>query len=112
MYARVRHAIGTNTAVEPYCVEMLSLFDRVTNFAHTGNRNVLMHGLMRSTWLSLGILETGYPSLWPGIERSAGERVNIAPLFWPCDDDGRPLMSSSRALELVYGPQQSEVSLA
>lgn len=110
MYARVRHAINTNTVVEPYWVEILSLFDRVTNFAHTGNPNVLMRGLMRSTWLSLGILETGYPSLWPGIERPVGSSLVVRSLLWPCDDEGRPRMSSLNAQEIVYGPRHAEVS--
>lgn len=111
LYVQVREAIASGTEVDPYVIEVLAQLDRVTNFAHTGNPAVLTHGLMKRTWLSLGLLETGYPSLWPGVERTAGEFIGINPVAWPCDDDGRPRMASLRAQTLVYGPKHAEVSI-
>ncbi|KAI0054429.1 hypothetical protein BV25DRAFT_1948613, partial [Artomyces pyxidatus] len=79
MYKSVRTSKGP---VDPYTVELLSQLDRVINFAHTGSPAVFVHGLMKKTWLSLGILEHGYPSLWAGAIRQNGRFERVNPVYW------------------------------
>ncbi|KAI0054253.1 hypothetical protein BV25DRAFT_1961823, partial [Artomyces pyxidatus] len=102
MYKSVRTSKGP---VDPYTVELLSQLDRVINFAHTGSPAVFVHGLMKKTWLSLGILEHGYPSLWAGAIRQNGRFERVNPVYWPTDDKGNPLMASLRAQQHTFGKE-------
>ncbi|KAI0056697.1 hypothetical protein BV25DRAFT_1842115 [Artomyces pyxidatus] len=99
IYAEVR---GAKEPVNPYTVEVLSMLDRTINFAHTGNAAVFV-GVMKRAWLSLGVLEHGYPSLWPGVKRQHGRFLGVNALFWPTNDKGQPLMASYRAQLLTFG---------
>lgn len=110
MYEQVRTAYLAGTRVNPYVVDMLSQFDRVINFAHTGSPKVLMRGPMNHTWLSLGILANGYPSLFLGCQIASGTFLGIIPASWPVDDRNRPLISSARAQELKFGKKHFMVS--
>ncbi|KAI9456721.1 hypothetical protein HD554DRAFT_2177974 [Boletus coccyginus] len=93
--------------VKPYIVELVAMLERVLNFAHTGNAQVLVRGLMDRAWLSLGCLIDGCPCVsddFIGHQSLGTNRIVYHTSHWPVDPSTHlPLMASKRVLELTYG---------
>lgn len=100
-------------SIDPHLIEMVSLFERALNFAHTGAARVLQRSLMDHTFLSLGVIFDGFPSLSndfvPHYALNRGS-LKLCADHWPLErESGRPLTSSQRVQTLTYGTHHYEV---
>ncbi|KAF8422582.1 hypothetical protein L210DRAFT_931249 [Boletus edulis BED1] len=90
-----------------YVIEMVAMLERVLNFGHTGNAQVLVKRLMDRAWLSLGLLMDGFPCISPDFiayETLGTKTVIPVKNKWPVDPcTRRPLTASKRVQQLTYG---------
>lgn len=109
----VLHKLQAEEDIDPHLIEMVSLFERVLNFAHTGAAHVLQKSLMDRTFLSLGIIFDGFPSLSDKIVSHDALRqgsLKLCPTQWPLErESGKPLTSSRQVQILTYGTQHYKV---
>ncbi len=93
----------------PYMVELLSMLERALNYGHTGSTRVLSRQLMDYTWISLGCVYDGFPTLsrkLVAFEHLTDRRFLIPEASWPRDRaTRRPLTSTRGVLEKTYGPE-------
>lgn len=91
----------------PIYVEVISVLERLLNYNYTGAAKVLPRRIMMELWPLRGIMDTGFPVLWPGFipgGASYGRPPLIDMRMWPVDDvTHRPLVSSRRTQEITYG---------
>ncbi|KAG2146603.1 uncharacterized protein EDB93DRAFT_1250884 [Suillus bovinus] len=98
--------------IDPCIIEFTSMVERALNFSHTGNARVLCRRLMDRSWISLGIIHDGLPSISDAFvaygSLNTGKLV-IRQELWPVDQDTRrPLTSSRRTQELTYSKEYYE----
>ncbi|KAI5987134.1 hypothetical protein EDC04DRAFT_2614925 [Pisolithus marmoratus] len=105
--------LNASKIMDPCMIEFVSMLECMLNYAHTGNAAVLCKKLMDHAWLSLGLIQDGFPclsntflahgSLWSGqiIMRSNSWPVELA---MHC-----PLTSSKRCQELTYGQDHYKI---
>ncbi|KAI6009799.1 hypothetical protein EDC04DRAFT_2610529 [Pisolithus marmoratus] len=74
--------------LDPCMIEFVSMLEHMLNYTHTGNAAVLCKKLMDRAWLSLGLIQDGWP-------------VELA--------THRPLTSSKRCQELTYGQDHYKI---
>ena len=96
-------------------VELVTCFERLLCYCHTGNAAVLATSLMHPLGLSRGILKDGSPVLMPSFEqRSIIDAVKtgfkIDPERWPVKK-GYPAVASKRCQELTYNEKHFQVSI-
>ena len=112
---RVQTIINTpGKCVSPYVIEIVAMLERVLNFAHTGNAQVLVKKLMDPAWLSLGCLLDGFPCISPNfVEHQSLGTNSVLPVItkWPINNQThRALTASKRVQQLTYGDVHYEVS--
>jgi hypothetical protein len=92
------------------------MLERTLNYAHTGNAKVLCTKLMDRSWLSLGLLNDGFPSISDAFIAHGALTTGSLILRcanWPVDSTTRtPLTSSRRSQQLTYGNAHYEVNLS
>ncbi|KAI0360240.1 hypothetical protein OH77DRAFT_1444810 [Trametes cingulata] len=106
--ANSQAAVSTPRMPNPIYVEAISVLERLLNYNYTGAAKVLPRRLMMELWPLRGILETGFPALWPGLVPGSGPSYGRPPFInmslWPVDEEThRPLVSSRRTQEITYG---------
>ncbi|KAI6037651.1 hypothetical protein EDC04DRAFT_2604567 [Pisolithus marmoratus] len=105
-----------DVAIDPHVIEMISVFERVLNYAHTGAARVLTRALMDRTWTSLGLMFDGFPCVWGCfVNHDELEKKNIRVYSkqWPIDEfTQRPMSSSRHVQELTYGNKHYESYIA
>ncbi|KAH9848943.1 hypothetical protein C2E23DRAFT_738394, partial [Lenzites betulinus] len=98
---------STPSMPNPIYVEAISVLERLLNYNYTGAAKVLPRRLMMELWPLRGIMDTGFPVLWPGFipgGSSYGRPPSIDMRMWPVDElTHRPLVSSRRTQEITYG---------
>ncbi|KAG6369980.1 hypothetical protein JVT61DRAFT_12616 [Boletus reticuloceps] len=115
-WSKLEPTLDKDAIIEPYLIEMISMFERALNYGHTGAARVLTRTLMDRTWLSLGLIFDGFPSL-SGRFISHGDlaekSIKLYARHWPMDmQTNRPKTSSRRAQELTYGNDHYEAYIA
>lgn len=96
-----------------YFLELLSICERLTAFAYTGNARVLLSALGKTLWFGRALQDGLYPCFNPSVVKfvEAGGSVAIDHRHWPTDASGRsPLRSSERCHECTYGAMFTRVS--
>ncbi|KAG9309436.1 hypothetical protein JVU11DRAFT_10690 [Chiua virens] len=93
--------------VPPFVIESVAMLERTLNFAHTGNAQVLCRGLMGPAFLSLGIVNDGFPCISDNFichgSMAMGKLVVVID-GWPVDKKTRrPLTASRRVQQLTFG---------
>ena len=91
---------------KPHYIEFLACLERLLNFAYTGNAQVLPTRLMREIWAGRGIVDQGFPFLWPGLTWNTDRRYPLAITLqrWPVHPaTERPLTASKCAQVITYG---------
>ncbi|KAG6379794.1 hypothetical protein JVT61DRAFT_10339 [Boletus reticuloceps] len=111
-WSKLESTLEEDVIIEPYLIEMILMFEWALNYGHTGTARVLTHTLMDRTWLSLGLIFDGLPSL-SGRFISHGDlaekSIKLYTRHWPMDmQTNRPKTSSCRAQELMYGNSHYE----
>ncbi|KIN94304.1 hypothetical protein M404DRAFT_940888 [Pisolithus tinctorius Marx 270] len=98
--------------MDPSFVEMMSMLERILNYAHTGSAQVLIRGLMDRVWLSLGVIHDGLPAIsssFISYGSLTADSVAIRSEDWPVDRaTRRPMTSSRRVQQLTYGEDHYE----
>ena len=91
---------------KPHYIEFLACLERLLNFGYTGNAQVLPTRLMREIWAGRGIVDQGFPFLWPGLTWNADRTYPLAISLqrWPVHPaTERPLTASKCAQVITYG---------
>ncbi|KAI0323783.1 hypothetical protein GY45DRAFT_1264031, partial [Cubamyces sp. BRFM 1775] len=91
---------------KPHYIEFLACLERLLNFGYTGNAQVLPTRLMREIWAGRGIVDQGFPFLWPGLTWNADRCYPLAISLqrWPVHPaTERPLTASKCAQVITYG---------
>ncbi|KAI6039130.1 hypothetical protein EDC04DRAFT_2603383 [Pisolithus marmoratus] len=105
-----------DVAIDPHVIEMISVFECVLNYAHTGAARVLTRALMGCTWTSLGLMFDGFPCVWGHfVNHDELEKKNIQVYSkqWPIDEFTQcPMSSSCHVQELTYGNKHYESYIA
>lgn len=100
--------------IDPHIIETVSILERTLNYAHTGSAKVLTRGLMDVSWLSLGVIFDGLPTLsnnFASHPALVSGSLTLLTESWPVYiSNGRPLISSRRVQLYNYGEQHYEVS--
>ncbi|KAI6020606.1 hypothetical protein EDC04DRAFT_2939600, partial [Pisolithus marmoratus] len=98
--------------IDPCTIEVTSMLECTLNYAHTGNAAVLCKRLMDRMWLSLGLLNDGFPALSDTFIAHGALGMGMITIHhdsWPVEaGTRRPLTSSKRAQQLSYGHAQYE----
>lgn len=105
--------VKDGSLIDPCTIEMVSMLERALNYGHTGNAAVFCKKLMDRSWLSLGLLNDGFPSLSDSFiahgSLSTGQ-LTVRTDGWPIEARTcRPLTSSKRSQQLTYGNDSYEV---
>ncbi|KAI6038253.1 hypothetical protein EDC04DRAFT_2604167 [Pisolithus marmoratus] len=99
--------------MDPCMIEFMSMLERMLNYAHTSNAAVLCKKLMDHAWLSLGLIQDGFPCLSNtflahGSLRSG--QIIMHSNSWPVElAMHHPLTSSKRCQELTYGQDHYKI---
>ncbi|KAI5981073.1 hypothetical protein EDD15DRAFT_2380428 [Pisolithus albus] len=105
-----------DVSIDPHVIEIISVFERVLNYAHTGAARVLIRALMDRTWTSLGLMFDGFPCVWGRFlnhDELVRNNIRIYSKQWPLDTSTqRPITSSRRVQELTYGCKHYESYIA
>ncbi|KIK22156.1 hypothetical protein PISMIDRAFT_11857 [Pisolithus microcarpus 441] len=103
---------GNQRMIDASTIEVMSMLERTLNYGHTGNAAVLTKRLMDRAWLSLGLINDGFPVLADTfIAHGALQMGNIMVRrqSWPVEADTyRPMTSSKRSQQLTYGEAHYE----
>ncbi|KAH0825814.1 hypothetical protein J3R83DRAFT_2257 [Lanmaoa asiatica] len=100
-------------SINQYAVEIAAMFERVLNFAHTGNAKVLIRTLMDRSWLSLGCIADGLPCISDNFtvhQPLDSKEFQLVTDKWPIGGETRrPLIASKRVQQLTYGQKHYDV---
>lgn len=101
----------------PFFVELVSTLERALAYATTGNGRVLHRGTMEGTFLSKGLLTTGYPGLDRKLYRrpDASKPYGVFPEHWPVSKKGgentaKPESSTANGLTYHFNKEAALVS--
>lgn len=101
--------------INPFWIENIAMFERLLNFATTGNAQVLLRQLMDRAWLSLGCLTDGFPCISDEFIRHSSfssDTLILGTNHWPMDAKSRrPHIASKRVQLLTYGQAHYAVSV-
>ncbi|KAI6010564.1 hypothetical protein EDC04DRAFT_2610141 [Pisolithus marmoratus] len=86
--------------MDPCMIEFVSMLERTLNYAHTGNAAVLCKKLMDRAWLSLGLIQDGFPCLSDTF-LAHGSLQSGQIIMWST--------SSKRCQELTYGQDHYKI---
>jgi hypothetical protein len=96
---------------------LIAILERVLAYAYSGSAKVLPRKLMGAFWITHALSLTGCPSINPRIleflssSASEGRTFNLNTKAWPVTTSPyKPLLASTRALELTYDPTFQQVS--
>lgn len=98
--------------VPQYDVEIMSVFERTINFAHTGSARVLATTLMNPLWVGLSLIDHGTPTFRDLLVmgETASDRPYVPERLWPRHPTTKlPFVASKRAQILTYGAKHWEV---
>lgn len=100
----------------PFLVEFTGALERALAFATTGSGRVLHKGVMDGTYLSKGILATGFPAVnrYLYCRPSPMEKYTVNPSFWPSirrHGHIEPITGATGCLEKHYSIEASTVGL-
>ncbi|KAG9309729.1 hypothetical protein JVU11DRAFT_10103 [Chiua virens] len=102
--------------IDPQVIKMTSILERCLNYAHTGSAKVLPRGVMDVSWLSLGIIFDGMPTLSKDFASHAAlvaGNLQVIPHAWPVyQATMRPMTSSNRVQVYNYGDSHFETYYA
>ncbi|KAL7279538.1 hypothetical protein ACG7TL_007384 [Trametes sanguinea] len=96
-------APGSSNKPNAVEVELISVFERLINFGHTGAMKVMATGVMDRLWPSRAILDTGYPAFSPALNFGGedGLMPSMSVDHWPRNPaTNYPLVSSRFATTL------------
>ncbi|KAI6009795.1 hypothetical protein EDC04DRAFT_2906437 [Pisolithus marmoratus] len=101
--------------MDPCMIEFMSMLECMLNYAHTGNAAVLCKKLMDHAWLSLGLIQDGFPCLsntFLAHGSLQSGQIIMQSNSWPVKlATHHPLTSSKQCQELTYGQDHYKVSL-
>ncbi|KAI6008094.1 hypothetical protein BKA83DRAFT_4506125 [Pisolithus microcarpus] len=104
---------GNQRMMDACTIEVMSMLERTLNYGHTGNAAVLTKRLMDRAWLSLGLINDGFPVLSDMfIAHGALQQgdIMVRRQSWPVEAETcRPMTSSKRSQQLTYGEAHYEV---
>ncbi|KAI6016457.1 hypothetical protein BKA83DRAFT_4545281 [Pisolithus microcarpus] len=103
---------GNQRMMDACTIEVMSMLERTLNYGHTGNAAVLTKRLMDRAWLSLGLINDGFPVLSDMfIAHGALQQgdIMVRRQSWPVEAETcRPMTSSKRSQQLTYGEAHYE----
>lgn len=97
--------------IEPFTCNLVSLVERVIAWAITGSPRVLSRKLMDYLWMTLGIMETGYPSLHECLKIDYDKGL-LSTGSLPLLEDprtGQPISSVDASILYTYGQDVLDV---
>ncbi|KAH0825872.1 hypothetical protein J3R83DRAFT_7741 [Lanmaoa asiatica] len=107
LWDRSQHLLDDRKPILPFLIENVAMFERILNFATTGNAQVLLRQLMDRAWLSLGCITDGLPCVSDEFIHHASfstDTLILGVKSWPIDDKSRcPQTASKRVQVLTYG---------
>ena len=108
---RTKLVIGGD--ISPHDVELMSMLERTLNYAHTGSGRVLTRTLMDRSFLSLGIINDGFPVInmdFMDFNQIVYRKVVVLTDHWPVDKQTKaPLICSRRCQHLTYSEGYAQV---
>ena len=114
MWIERRDKLTPGGEIAPHDVEFMSMLERTLNYAHTGSGRVLTRTLMDRVFLSLGIVNDGFPvinSAFLDFNKLAIDRtVVVYTDHWPLDKTTKaPVICSKRCQQLTYNESHAQV---
>ncbi|KAI6008566.1 hypothetical protein EDC04DRAFT_2907060 [Pisolithus marmoratus] len=99
--------------MDPCMIEFVSMLEHTLNYTHMGNAAVLCKKLMDCAWLSLGLIQDGFPCLSDTFLAHGSLQSGQIIMWsnsWPVElVTHHPLTSSKQCQELTYGQDHYKI---